>query len=105
MSEGDPPDRLSRLGDRIEQARAGEKPPAPAKPDDRGLGGALGYALRMGAELLGALLVGVALGWVFDRFLGTRPWGLIAFFFIGAAAGVMNVYRATVGGGRGGGAR
>lgn len=65
------------------------------------MGGALGFGLRIGAELLAALLVGLALGWVCDHFLGTRPWGLIAFFFIGAAAGVMNVYRTTQHMGRG----
>jgi ATP synthase protein I len=101
MSEGEPPDRLTHLGERIERARAGESPVRPSGRGGDALGGALGYGLRIGAELLAALIVGVALGWTCDHFLGTRPWGLIAFFFIGAAAGIMNVYRATQKMGRG----
>ncbi|MBV9862529.1 MAG: AtpZ/AtpI family protein [Alphaproteobacteria bacterium] len=45
--------------------------------------------------MVAALCVGLAFGWVFDHFLGTRPWGLIVFFFLGSAAGIMNVFRAT----------
>ena len=99
MSEGGPSDPLARLGERLERARADENRgrsngnPAPA-PSGLGLG------FRIGIELVASLVVGVALGWVFDRFLGTRPWGLIGFFFIGAAAGMMNAFRAAQGMGR-----
>ena len=54
-------------------------------------GGALGFGLRIGIELVAALCVGLALGWLADRYIGTRPWGLIAGFFLGSAAGVVNV--------------
>jgi len=36
-------------------------------------------------------------GWLLDRWLGTKPWLMIVFFFLGAAAGIMNVYRAVNG--------
>ena len=55
-------------------------------------------------ELVAALVVGVAIGWGIDRWLGTRPWGLLVFFFLGAAAGILNVYRAVGGSGMMGGA-
>jgi len=29
-----------------------------------------------------------------DRWLGTRPWGMIVMFFLGTAAGMLNVWRA-----------
>ena len=32
-----------------------------------------------------------------DRWLGTTPWGLIGMFFLGAGAGIVNVYRAVNG--------
>jgi ATP synthase protein I len=94
MSEDPPPDPLSRLGERIDQARREQfrrkgsgRSPSPQGP--------LGLAFRIAVELVAALCVGLALGWGLDRVLGTRPWGLIVFFFIGAAAGMLNVFRAA----------
>lgn len=54
-----------------------------------------GMALRVGIEMVGTLAVGVFIGWGLDRWLGTKPWLMIVFFFLGAAAGVLNVYRAV----------
>lgn len=56
-----------------------------------------GMALRVGVELVSALVVGVGIGLLLDRWLGTAPWFLVLFFFLGAAAGVLNVYRAASG--------
>ena len=47
----------------------------------------------MGTELLSGVLVGAAIGYLADRYLGTRPWLLIVFLFFGGAAGFLNVYR------------
>ncbi len=44
-------------------------------------------------DLLAGLAVGVGLGLLLDRWLGTTPFLLIVFFFLGAAAGMLNVYR------------
>ena len=38
-----------------------------------------------------------SLGWAIDRGFGTRPWGMIVLFFMGVAAGMLNVYRAVTG--------
>jgi len=54
-----------------------------------------GVAFRIGVELVAALVVGVGAGLLLDRWLGSTPWFLIVFFFLGAAAGVLNVYRAA----------
>jgi len=56
-----------------------------------------GMAFRIGVELVAALIVGVGIGLLLDRWLGSTPWFLIVFFFLGAAAGVLNVYRAASG--------
>jgi len=40
-------------------------------------------------------LVGAALGWVLDRWLGISPWGMIVFLLLGFTAGVLNVMRAA----------
>lgn len=55
------------------------------------------YAMRIGSELVAALIVGVGIGWLLDRWLGTGPWLMVLFFFLGGAAGVMNVYRLVEG--------
>jgi len=58
---------------------------------------AIGLAFRMGMELVSALLVGLGIGWLIDRWLDTAPWALVVMFFVGAGAGIMNVYRAVSG--------
>ena len=52
-----------------------------------------GFGFRAGVEVVSALVVGVAIGFFLDRWLGTRPWLFLLFFVLGSAAGVMNVYR------------
>jgi ATP synthase protein I len=49
--------------------------------------------LRVGVELISAMAVGVAIGWGLDRLLGTRPFLLILFAFLGGAAGIINIWR------------
>jgi ATP synthase protein I len=100
MSEGGPSDPLARLEERLKRARADENRGQPSGKDELPPSG-LGLGFRIGIELVASLIVGLALGWVCDHFLGTRPWGLIAFFFLGAAAGMLNAFRAAQGMGRG----
>jgi ATP synthase protein I len=102
MSENPPPDPLARLGDRIDRARQEQLRRDTAQQGGPQSGGALGVGFRIAIELVAALCVGLALGWVFDRVLGTRPWGLIVFFFLGVAAGMINVFRAAKNIGAGG---
>lgn len=101
MSESEPPDQLRRLGEEIDEARSRAGQGGPARRGDITSGGALGFGLRVGIELIAALCVGLGLGWLADRYIGTRPWGLIAGFFLGSAAGVVNVFRAVQGMGGG----
>jgi len=97
MSEGGPPDPLARLGERLERARAarGGEPAAPS--GGPGLQQSVGPGLRIGVELVVAVVVATAFGWALDRWLGTRPWGTIILFFLGVATGMVNVYRAVTG--------
>ena len=54
----------------------------------------LGQAVRIGTELLAALIVGGGLGWIVDTYLlGTTPWGLVMGLVFGLAAGMRNAYR------------
>lgn len=56
---------------------------------------ALGLAFRVGVELVAGLAVGGGIGWLLDSWLGTSPFLMILFFFLGAAAGMLNVWRAV----------
>ncbi len=98
MSERRPPDELARLGKRLEAARSrrGEEPFA-GGGDGAGQQQALGVGFRIGIEFVVAIIVATGLGWAFDRALGTRPFGMIVLFFLGVAAGMLNVYRAITG--------
>ena len=71
---------------------------------------AFGQAFRLSTEMVAGVLVGGFIGWVLDGWLGTGPWLLIVFFFLGVAAGILNAVRAAremnrrAGGGTGNGA-
>ena len=56
----------------------------------------LGQAVRIGTELLAALIAGGGLGWVVDTYLlDSNPWGLVVGLGCGAAAGVRSAYRSA----------
>ena len=56
----------------------------------------LGQAVRIGTELLAALIVGGGLGWVIDTYLlDSNPWGMVLGLVLGAAAGIRNAYRSA----------
>ncbi len=48
---------------------------------------------RVLAELIGSLVGGVLIGWVLDRLLGTSPWLLLAFLFLGIIVAFRNIIR------------
>ena len=98
MNEREKNDPLREFGERLDKARAAVKGP-PGKAPDSGpsTGNALAFGWRVGIELIGAIAVAVFLGWAIDRWFGTRPWGMVVFFFLGVAAGMLNVYRAVMG--------
>jgi hypothetical protein len=53
----------------------------------------IGAISTVGLSFVIAIVLGTALGWWLDERLGTSPFGLILFFFLGLAAGILNVYR------------
>jgi len=101
QSQG-PDDSLKDLGRRLRHAREQQAAPK-ATPGGGLIDGRSGFgaAFRIGVELVAALGVGVAIGLLLDRWLDTGPWFLVVFFFLGAGAGVLNVYRAASGIGMG----
>ena len=53
----------------------------------------LGNALKLGTELVAAVVVGTIIGFILDNWFDTKPWFIIIFFFLGTAAGILNVIR------------
>lgn len=49
---------------------------------------------NIGFDFLGAVLVCTFLGWLADRTMGTKPWGLLIMMVIGFTVGFTNVWRA-----------
>ncbi len=49
--------------------------------------------MTISTEFVAGVAAGGILGWIFDHFLGTKPWGLIVFLMLGFVTGVYNVMR------------
>ena len=63
--------------------------------DSEQKGSFMGGAFKLGTELVAAVAVGTIIGFILDSWFDTKPWLLIIFFFLGAAAGILNVIRAA----------
>jgi ATP synthase protein I len=96
MSKHAPNDRLSDINARLNRLKEEHSERAgTASPGRRSSG--YGMAFTIAADLVGGVMGGAGLGWLLDRWLGMAPLGLITFFFLGAAAGMWNVYRTVRG--------
>lgn len=93
--DGDLSARLRRLGTQIERKRP-SAPPDPALRTGSGSGHSpLGQAMRLSTEFIAGVVAGGILGWIADRSLGTKPWGMIVLLMLGFCTGVYNVMRAS----------
>jgi len=82
------------LGQKIKEAQSKQQPASVSPKTGQSSGS---KALRAATDLVTALVVGVVLGYWIDRWLGTKPFGIILFLFLGFAAGFLNLYRAQTG--------
>ena len=55
----------------------------------------IGIALKLSTELVAAVAVGTIIGFILDNWFGTKPWLILIFFFVGVAAGIMNVVKSA----------
>lgn len=84
-----PEARLSSLDERLRDAKRAEaKRTGIAKPDAN-----YRLGMRVLGELIGAPFGGAVIGLVLDRWLGTKPWLLLALLLLGLGVGIRNVIR------------
>ncbi len=97
MTDEKKPASLQEFDAKLRQARdAADKSGGRTEPENDGRSG-LGFAMRIGVELVAALIVGVAIGYFLDQWLGTKPWLMLLGFVFGSVAGFLGVYRAANG--------
>jgi ATP synthase protein I len=95
MNENLSPAPLEDLAERIQRLKA-ETTPVTAPVPGESVNG-LGMAFGAAAHMVAGLGVGAAIGYFLDSWLGSSPWMLGLFFFLGAGAGMLNTYRMAMG--------
>ena len=68
------------------------------KPEQKTVGSnaaSLGKALKISTELVASVVVGSTIGFLLDNWFDTKPLLIICFFFMGVAAGILNVFRSA----------
>jgi len=66
------------------------------KQDKRELFRELGKYSALGLELAIAVILGLAIGYYLDKWLGTGPWMTVIWMAIGFAAGLRSLFRAAL---------
>jgi ATP synthase protein I len=96
MSEDPSPKSLENLKAQIDRLKAENKPREARRATDMPASG-MGVAFAIASHLVAGLIGGAAIGYFLDAWLDTGPWFLVVFFFLGSAAGMLNVYRMVSG--------
>ena len=93
MQHDEPPD----LADFEARLRKAKGSPSTENADRARRQSSVGLAqgIRVGMEMLAALLVGGGIGWMLDQWVGSTPAFLIVFVMLGLAAGVRSALRAA----------
>jgi|SRR5580658_7878329 ATP synthase protein I len=81
----DSQEALKRLQNRLDTLTA-ERTPTNAVDGSAGRG--IGEGYRLLGEVIGGVLGGLGLGWVFDRFAHTTPFGVVIGLLLGTGVGL-----------------
>ena len=66
-----------------------------SESEDEKRGSFMGFAFKLGTELVAAVIVGTIIGFILDTWFDTKPWLMLIFFFLGSAAGMLNIMKAA----------
>jgi len=56
---------------------------------------AIELAMRLGVEMVAAMVIAVTIGWGLGKLLHTGVWLMVVMVPVGMAAGLRNIFRAT----------
>ena len=84
---------LKEISTRLEIAKKGFK--KKHKKTESSNAASFGKALKISTELVAAVVVGTTIGFLLDDWFGTKPLLTICFFFMGVAAGILNVIKSA----------
>jgi len=83
---------------RLDQAEKSRKASSDTKRNRAALPAeAMALVGRIATEIVAGVAVGGFLGWMLDAWLGTSPIFMIVLFFLGAGAGMLNIWRMATG--------
>jgi len=85
--------KFREIGARLEIAKKNMK--STQKNNQGSNAASIGKALKISTELVAAVVVGSIIGFILDDWFDTKPLLIICFFFMGAAAGILNVFRSA----------
>lgn len=94
MSDPTPPPPFDDFSKRLQKARRDRGlDPEQAQDGMAPMGAGLGQAWRIAIEIVTAVVVCTAIGWLLDVWWDTTPWVMLAMLFLGFAAGINNAVR------------
>jgi|TARA_B110000438_G_C15153767_1_gene368694 ATP synthase protein I len=94
MNDGNTERPIESFDERLDAAQKKNQDLSQKKEVEKFLpGNILGLALRIGVELVSAIVIGLVIGWSLDNWFDTKPWIMIVFIILGGAAGILNVFR------------
>jgi len=86
------------LRSRLDQVEKSRKAASDTKRNRAALPAeAMALVGRIATEIVAGVAVGGFLGWMLDTWLGTSPIFMIVLFFLGAGAGMLNIWRMATG--------
>jgi ATP synthase protein I len=89
--EGSPD--FKEFDERVRRLRENARLPQAETTEERARPSVGGAGVQVGIELIAGVIGGGLIGYWLDRWFDTWPILFLVFFFLGAAAGMLNAYR------------
>ena len=84
---------FKEISTRLKIAKKKIKSPIKKKNDTNAA--SFGKAMKISTELVAAVVVGTTIGFLLDSWFDIKPLLTICFFFMGVAAGILNVFKSA----------